>query len=104
MLLCNLATSASAFLTSPIFCVFLSELTLWNGPFNDGEVGRKAFLSDGAVSVDCQCQDAGVGDYPPRGVLPTVPPDVWTDWRQEAKGNKSTNIVIQVRLGLTQYL
>lgn len=64
--------------------VFLCQLTLWNDPFDDGEVGREAFLSDGAVSVDCQCQDASVGDDSARRVLPTVPPDVWPDWREKA--------------------
>lgn len=73
--------------------MFSCQLTFWNGPFDDSEVGRKAFLSDGAVSVDCQCQDARVGDDPAWGVLPTVPPDVWADWRQKATGEKSTSIV-----------
>ena len=66
--------------------MFVCELTLWYGPFDDGEVGRKAFLSDGAVGVDCQCQDARVGDDPAGGVLPTVPSDVWADCRQEEGG------------------
>lgn len=80
-------------------CFFVCQLTLWNGPFDDSEVGRKAFLSDGAVGVDCQCQDARVGDDPAWGVLPTVPPDVRTDWRQKATGKKkNTDIVIWVRI------
>ena len=65
--------------------MFLCQLTLWNGPLDDGEVGGEALFSDGAVSVDCQCQDACVGDDPARGVLPTVPPDVWTNWRGKKK-------------------
>lgn len=73
--------------------MFSCQLTFWNDPFDDSEVGRKAFLSDGAVSVDCQCQDARVGDDPAWGVLPTVPPDVWANWRQKATGEKSTSIV-----------
>lgn len=55
---------------------FLRQLTFWNGPFDDSEVGGEAFLRDGTVGVDYQCQDARVGDDPSGSVLPTVPPNV----------------------------
>lgn len=79
----SLAPSASASdVDICLMCsVFFCQLTLWNGPFDDSEIGRKAFLSNGAVSVDCQCQDACVRDDPAWRVLPTVPPNIWTNWR-----------------------
>lgn len=61
------------------FCspsVFFELLTLRDGPLDDGEVGREALLGDGAVGVDCQGQNARVGDDSARGVLPAVPADV----------------------------
>lgn len=76
--------------------LFSCQLTFWNGPFDDGEVGRKAFLSDGTVRVDCQCQNACVGDDPAWGVLPTVPPNVWTDWGQKAAREKSKKLLLKV--------
>lgn len=72
---------------------FLRLLTFRNSPFNDREVGGEAFLCDGTVCVDRQCQDACVGDDPSRSVLPTVPPNV----RANCKGRRktSTGIVTQ---------
>lgn len=61
----------------------LSQLTLWDGPVEDSEVGREAFLSDGAVGVDCQSQNPCVGDDPAGGVLTTVPPNVRPDCRRK---------------------
>lgn len=81
------STAASVSPPSPSgwHILFTCQLTLWNSPFDDGEVGRKAFLRNGAVSVDRQCQDAGIGDDPAWGVLPAVPPDVWTHWNTMGK-------------------
>lgn len=73
----------------PVIQVFSDlQLTLWNGPLDDGEVGREALLSDGAVSVDCQRQDARVGDDPARCVLSTVPPNIRADWKEDKKKNR----------------
>lgn len=76
-----------AFLQIISGCDFLSpllyQLTLWDGPVEDSEVGGKTFLSDGAICVDCQCQNACVGDDPSRGVLTTVPSDVRPDCKKE---------------------
>lgn len=83
--LCYWSTTASVSPQSPAgwYFLFICQLTLWNGPLDDGEIGREAFLSNGAVSVDCKCQDASVGDNSARGVLPAVSPYVWTHWNGE---------------------
>lgn len=83
---------------------FFFQLTFWNGSFDDSEICRKAFLGDGAVGVDCQCQNARVGDDPARRVLTTVSSNVRTNWTDRNKREQRTNIVSWVRLGLTQYL
>lgn len=95
---CYWSTTTSVSQQSPAgwYFLFICQLTLWNGPLDDGEIGREAFLSNGAVSVDCKCQDASVGDDPAWGVLPAVSPYVWTHWN--GGGHKNGY------LGLTQYL
>lgn len=73
----------SAFFWGGVWSV--CQLTLWNSSFDDGEVGREAFLCNGAVGVDCQGQDACVRDDPARGVLPAVPSDMWANWREKKR-------------------
>lgn len=89
-------------LSSPSFWYleFSCQLTFWNSPFNYRKIGRKAFLSNGTVSVDCQSQDSSVGEDPAWGVLPTVPPNVWPNWKgkEERKRNCYSELT---QMGLT---